>query len=286
MTAKILDGKKLANWQQRAIKAKVAQRLSQSKRPPGLAVILVGEDEASKVYVHNKRQACLQVGFYSQSFNLPDQISQDALMALITKLNDDPKIDGILVQLPLPNHLDSNLILECIKPDKDVDGLHPYNLGRLAQRRPLFRPCTPYGIMRLLEYHQIDPKGFHATVVGTSNIVGRPMVLELLLAGATVTNCHRFTKDLGSFIKSSDLIVATVGKLGVINSEWIKPGSIVIDVGMHRLANGKLRGDIEFDIAKEKAAWITPVPGGVGPMTIAMLLENTLYAAEKLHPEG
>ncbi|MEE9451807.1 MAG: bifunctional methylenetetrahydrofolate dehydrogenase/methenyltetrahydrofolate cyclohydrolase FolD [Gammaproteobacteria bacterium] len=280
MTAQCLDGKKVAQKQQEKIKAQIAQRLAIGKRAPKLAVILVGHDPASHIYVQNKRKACAQVGMQSQSFNLAKDIQQDELMDLISQLNEDPQTDGILLQLPLPAHLDASAILDHILPHKDVDGFHPYNLGRLAQRRPLLRPCTPYGIMQLLNYYDLDCKGLHSVVIGTSNIVGRPMLLELLLAGSTVTNCHRFTRHLDEHVRKADLLVAAIGKRDIIKSDWLKPGCIVIDVGIHRLENGKLSGDIDFMTAKERAAWITPVPGGVGPMTISTLLENTTLAAE------
>lgn len=283
MSAKILDGKKLAEERLRKLQKTVEQRRIQGLRVPGLGVILVGQDPASQIYVAHKHKACEQVGFYSQSYELPEITSQLDLLGLINQLNADPLIDGILVQLPLPEQIDSSFILEHIKPDKDVDGFHPYNLGRLAQQRPLLRPCTPYGVMLLLEHYQINPKGLHATVVGASNIVGKPMALELLQAGATVTICHRFTKNLEQHVKSADLLVVAIGKHDTIKADWIKQDAIVIDIGIHRLPNGEIRGDIHFDKASERASWITPVPGGVGPMTISTLLENTLFAAENFH---
>lgn len=283
MTAQILDGKTVAQKIKDSIKTYVDQRIVDEKRIPGLAVILVGQDPASKVYVNNKRKACQEVGFVSYSYDLPKHTSQKELLNLIHRLNEDPTIDGILVQLPLPEHIDESLVIESIRADKDVDGFHPYNLGRLAQRRPLLRPCTPYGVMQLLEHYGIEAKGRHATVVGASNIVGRPMTLELLIAGCTVTTCHRFTQELCHHIKNADIIIVATGKTDVVKSEWFKPDAIVIDVGIHRQNNGKLRGDVDFDDAKNKVAWITPVPGGVGPMTIATLLSNTYYAATQLH---
>lgn len=283
MSAKILDGKKTGLFIREKIRHKVQDWKKNGKRVPGLAVILVGDDPASIIYVGNKQKACEQAGFFSQSFHLGAETSAKEINELIHQLNNDDRIDGILLQSPLPPHLDFNEFLEKIRPDKDVDGFHPYNLGRLAQRRPILRPCTPYGIIQLLSNYNIDLKGQHATVIGTSNIVGRPMVLESLLAGATVTNCHRFTKNLEGYIRASDVLIVAIGKRNVIKSEWIKPGSIVIDAGMHRLPDGKISGDIDFATAKDIAAWITPVPGGVGPMTIATLLTNTAYSAEKLH---
>ena len=283
MSAKIIDGKSIAASIRAQVKSGVDARIEQGLRAPGLAVVLIGENPASQVYVKNKRKACDEVGFTSRSYDLPDNTSQDELLKLIDTLNDDKKIDGILVQLPLPEHIQEEKIIERIRPDKDVDGFHPYNVGRLAQRIPLLRPCTPKGIMTLLESTGEDLYGKHAVIVGASNIVGRPMTLELLLGGATTTTCHRFTKDLAGHVNQGDIVVAAVGKPGIVQGEWIKDGAIVIDVGINRGAEGKLTGDVDFDIASEKASWITPVPGGVGPMTVATLLENTLYAAEELH---
>lgn len=280
MTAKILDGKHVATSLLAELKIRVQHRIAHNQRPPGLAVILIGADPASAIYVKNKRKACENVGFLSRSFDLPLTTSEQALLTLIDSLNEDKEIDGILVQFPLPAHIDTNLVVERILPRKDVDGFHPYNLGRLAQRRPQLRPCTPYGIIKLLEFYQLSPKGLTATVVGASNIVGRPMALELLLAGATVTVTHRMTKDLEKHVKDADLLVVATGKIGVVPAEWIKPGAIVIDVGIHRLADGRICGDVDFLAAQERAGWISPVPGGVGPMTIWGLLENTFTAAE------
>ncbi|HZX51391.1 MAG TPA: bifunctional methylenetetrahydrofolate dehydrogenase/methenyltetrahydrofolate cyclohydrolase FolD [Pseudomonas sp.] len=283
MTAKLIDGKAIAASLRQQIAQRVAERRQQGLRAPGLAVILVGSDPASQVYVSHKRKDCEEVGFVSQAYDLPATTSQDELMALIDRLNDEPSIDGILVQLPLPEHLDSSLLLERIRPDKDVDGFHPYNIGRLAQRMPLLRPCTPKGIMTLLESTGADLYGMHAVVVGASNIVGRPMAMELLLAGCTVTVTHRFTKDLPTHVGQADIVVVAAGKPGLVKGEWIKEGAIVIDVGINRQADGKLIGDVVYETALPRAGWITPVPGGVGPMTRAGLLENTLHAAEHLH---
>ena len=283
MSAKIIDGKSIAASIRAQVKSGVDARIEQGLRAPGLAVVLIGENPASQVYVKNKRKACDEVGFTSRSYDLPDNTSQDELLKLIDTLNEDENIDGILVQLPLPEHIQEEKIIERIRPDKDVDGFHPYNVGRLAQRIPLLRPCTPKGIMTLLESTGEDLYGKHAVIVGASNIVGRPMTLELLLGGATTTTCHRFTKDLAGHVNQGDIVVAAVGKPGIVQGEWIKDGAIVIDVGINRGADGKLTGDVDFDIASQKASWITPVPGGVGPMTVATLLENTLYAAEELH---
>lgn len=277
MTANIIDGKAIAAL----IKDEVRQAIQQStlQRKPGLAVILVGDDPASKIYVRNKEQACEQVGIASFPHQIPADISENKLIHLIETLNQDKQIDGILLQLPLPAHIDAERVLESITPTKDVDGFHAYNLGRLAQRRPKLRPCTPFGIMLLLETIKQKFKGLHAVVVGASNIVGRPMALELLIAGATVTICHRFTYDLAYYVQQADILVSAVGKPGIIKGEWIKQGATVVDVGITRLADGTLTGDVEFAIAKERAAWITPVPGGVGPMTVAVLLRNTILAA-------
>ena len=283
MSAKILDGKKIAASMHETIAHKVQQRVAQGKRVPGLAVVLVGDDPASAIYVRNKKAACAKVGFYSESYDLPATTTQDELLTLIATLNTNPKIDGILVQVPLPGHIDADLVMEAIQPDKDVDGFHPYNLGRLLQRRPLLEPCTPKGIMTLLKETGVKLMGLDAVIVGASNIVGRPMAAELLLAGCTVTVTHRHTKDLIGKLQAADLVVVAIGKPEFIKGEWIKPGAIVIDVGINRLADQRVVGDVEYSVAKEHAAWITPVPGGVGPMTIATLLENTLYAAEKLH---
>lgn len=283
MTAQLIDGKSIAANIRKDIANKVKVRQSQGLRIPGLAVILVGNDPASEVYVAHKRKDCEQVGFISKSYDLPINTTQQELLALIDKLNDDGSIDGILVQLPLPSHLDTALLLERIRPDKDVDGFHPFNIGRLAQRNPLLRPCTPKGIIQLLASIKVDLYGLNAVVVGASNIVGRPMALELLLAGCTVTVTHRFTRDLAKHVAGADLVVVAVGKPNLVKGLWIKPGAIVIDVGINRRDDGKLIGDVEFDVAFQRASWITPVPGGVGPMTRACLLENTIYAAEQFH---
>ncbi len=286
MTAQLIDGKAIAASLRQQIAQRVAERRQRGLRAPGLAVILVGNDPASEVYVSHKRKDCEEVGFMSKAYDLPASTSQAELLSLIDNLNDSAEIDGILVQLPLPAHLDASQLLERIRPDKDVDGFHPYNVGRLAQRIPLLRPCTPKGIMTLLESTGADLHGMHAVIVGASNIVGRPMALELLLAGCTVTVTHRFTKDLPGHLASADLVVVAAGKPGLVKGEWIKPGAIVIDVGINRQADGKLIGDVVFDTALPRAGWITPVPGGVGPMTRACLLENTLYAAESLHNQA
>ena len=281
MTASLIDGKAIATTLINSIKDKVNLRIQNGQRAPGLAVILVGCDAASQVYVGSKRKACEEVGFVSRSYDLDDTTSQDELYHLISTLNNDDTIDGILVQLPLPKGLDANLIIEHIHPEKDVDGFHPFNVGKLVLRQPGLRPCTPKGIMTLIESTGIKTQGLDALVVGASNIVGRPMTLELLLAGCTVTTTHRFTKDLEGKVRNADLLVVAVGKPAFIPGDWIKDGAIVIDVGINRLASGKLVGDVGFDFAKEKAAFISPVPGGVGPMTVASLIENTLLACEQ-----
>lgn len=280
MTAQLLLGKEVAQKVRHQVREKINLRTEQGQNKPGLAVVLVGQDPASKVYVKHKRRACDEVGINSFAHDLDAHTSEAEVLALITELNNDPEVHGILVQLPLPEHMNASIILDAINPEKDVDGFHPQNLGRLAQRRPSIRPCTPYGVITLLEHYNIDPKRKHAVVVGASNIVGRPMSLELLLAGATVTVCHKFTNDLAEHVKRADIVVVAVGKPGLIKGDWIKPGAAVIDVGMNRLKNGKLTGDVEFEKASQRAAWITPVPGGVGPMTVAMLMQNTLLAAE------
>ncbi len=283
MSAKIIDGNAIASQIRQNVKQRVEKRLADGIRAPGLAVILVGQDPASELYVNSKRRDCVEVGFTSKSHDLPADTSEQTLLALIEQLNDDNTIDGILVQLPLPPQIDPKTVIETIHPDKDVDGFHPYNIGRLTQRTPLLRPCTPLGIMTLLEHTGRELHGMEAVVVGASNIVGRPMGLELLLAGCTVTTCHRFTKTTHEHVSRADIVVVAVGKPGIVKGEWIKPGAIVIDVGINRGADGKLIGDVDFDAAAKRAGWITPVPGGVGPMTRATLLQNTLYAAESLH---
>ena len=278
MTAQIIDGKALASRLKDDMHTQVAELKRQCGRAPGLAVILVGDDPASHVYVKNKENACEQVGIASFSHQLPVSTTQEHLLGLIAELNHDPKVDGILVQLPLPEHIQVDKVLNTIQADKDVDGFHPYNVGCLAVRQPALRSCTPYGCMKLLETTGVDLHGKEAVVVGASNIVGRPMALELLLAGATVTVCHRFTENLQSHIERADIVIAAAGKQGLIQGEWIKEGAIVIDVGIHRLEDGSLTGDVDFESASKRAGWITPVPGGVGPMTITMLLANTITA--------
>lgn len=277
-SAKIIDGKTIAKNVRAKVRQAVEKLVSKGERPPGLAVILVGLDPASQVYVNSKRKACEEVGFVSKSYDLPDTTSQFELRHLIDELNHDDTIDGILVQLPLPGGLNPDDLLERITPSKDVDGFHPYNIGRLAQRAPLLRPCTPKGIMTMLQNCGVNVRGMEAVIVGASNIVGRPMGSELLLKACTTTICHKFTKDLEFHVRRADILVVAVGKPEFIPGAWIKEGAIVIDVGINRLESGKLVGDVEFEVAKQKAAYITPVPGGVGPMTVASLIENTLEA--------
>jgi methylenetetrahydrofolate dehydrogenase (NADP+)/methenyltetrahydrofolate cyclohydrolase len=279
MAGRIIDGKAIAADIRREVREESDRLAARGKRRPGLAVVLVGDDPASRIYVRNKRMACEECGFVSVSHDLPHSATQTELVSLIERLNSDPAIDGILVQVPLPDHIDERAVIEAISPDKDVDGFHPYNVGRLALRNPLMRPCTPYGVIRLLERCGISPKGMNSVVVGASNLVGRPMALELLLAGATVTVCHRFTTELRAHVERADLLVVAVGKPGLIPGEWVKPGAIVVDVGINRLPDGKLVGDVQFERAVERASWITPVPGGVGPMTVAILMKNTLESA-------
>ena len=283
MTAQIIDGKAVAAATRDKVKKRINERLKQGLRVPGLAVVLVGQDPASEVYVRNKRKACEEAGMLSFSHDLPATLSQGELLALIDDLNADERVDGILVQLPLPPHINTETIIERILPDKDVDGFHPYNIGRLTLRMPLLRPCTPRGVITLLHSTGQPVKGQDALVVGASNHVGRPMGLELLLAGATVTTTHRFTRNLADHVSRADIVIVAVGKPGIVKGEWIKPGAIVIDIGINRTADGKLVGDVDFEAAKQQAGWITPVPGGVGPMTVATLLENTVEAADLYH---
>ena len=281
MTAHLIDGNRVAADIRADIRREVEERRAQGRRVPGLAVIMVGKNPASQIYVRSKRKDCQEVGIdQSKSLDLPADTSEADLLAHIDRLNADASIDGILVQLPLPSHINAERVTERIHPDKDVDGFHPYNMGKLVQKRPLLRPCTPYGVMKLLESTGIALRGARAVVVGASNIVGRPMALELLLADATVTICNSKTRDLSGIVAQADIVVAGVGKPEFVKGDWIKPGAIVIDVGINRTAEGKLVGVVEFDKARRRAAWITPVPGGVGPMTRAMLLANTLQSAK------
>ena len=284
MSARILDGKTMADTVLAVVLDKIAEREARGLRRPGLAVILVGDNPASAVYVKNKKRACERAGVTSVAHDLPAATTQDELMALVDQLNADPAIDGILVQLPLPAHLDAEAVIERIRPDKDVDGFHPYNIGRLAVKMPTLRPSTPRGIMTMLRATGEELRGKHAVMVGASNIVGRPMSLELLLAGCTVTVCHSATRDLEGFVRAAEILVVGVGRPKMIPGDWVREGAIVIDVGINRLDDGKLVGDVDFDTAVERAGWITPVPGGVGPMTVATLLENTLEAAQMHNP--
>ncbi|OCG28540.1 bifunctional methylenetetrahydrofolate dehydrogenase/methenyltetrahydrofolate cyclohydrolase [Gilliamella sp. wkB108] len=280
MTAKIIDGKVLAQQVRNEIASKVKERLSNGLSVPGLAVIQVGSDPASKIYVRNKQKACDDVGFASFAYDFPSSTTEE-LLKLIDELNLRSDVHGILVQLPLPDNIDKTKVLERIDPCKDVDGFHPYNIGHLLQRDPILRPCTPYGVVKMLQSTGVNLSGLNATVVGASSIVGRPMALELLLLGCTTTITHSRTVDLAKHVSNADIVVAGVGIPNYVKGEWIKPGAIVIDVGINRLPDGKLVGDVEFNLAADRAGWITPVPGGVGPMTVAMLMSNTLEACEK-----
>ena len=275
----LIDGKAVAAKVRQSVNVSAQEFQSRFGRRPGLAVVQVGDDHASSIYVRNKRKSCEESGITSFAHDLPGATTEAQLLALVHALNLDQRVDGILVQLPLPAGLDASRVIEAIDPAKDVDGLHPVNVGLLAQRRPRLRPCTPYGVMTLAAEYGITMRGLRATVVGASNIVGRPMALELLLAGATVTVCHTGTRDLRSEVERADVVVAAVGKAGMIPGEWVRPGAAVFDVGINRTAAGKLVGDVEYESAAQRAGWITPVPGGVGPMTIAMLLSNVVVAA-------
>jgi len=280
MPAQIINGKAIADNMLNEIKTRIESRVALGMRAPTLAVILVGTDPASGIYVRNKRLACEKVGIRSIAYDLPASTTETDLLALIDLLNKDSEVDGILVQAPLPPQIQDENVIERIDPAKDVDGFHPYNIGRLAVRQPTLRSCTPFGVIKLLQTTGLEIMGMDAVVVGVSNHVGRPMALELLLAGCTVTCCHRHTKDLAGTVARADIVVAAAGKPGLIQGDWIKPGAIVIDIGITRLADGSLSGDVDFAKAKERAGWITPVPGGVGPMTVATLMENTLLALE------
>lgn len=277
MSATILDGKAIAAQ----IRGELAVQVSTMTRQPSLHVVLVGNDPASEVYVKNKIRACEEVGIESVNHRLDDDITEAELITLIDHLNNDDKVDGILVQLPLPVHINADNIIEDIDPKKDVDGFHPFNIGRLAAKKPCFKPCTPAGVMKLLERTGTPLRGQHAVVVGASTIVGRPLALEFLLNDCTVTVCHEYTKDLGEQVRQADILAVAIGKVGVIQTDWIKPSTIVIDIGINRLADGSLCGDVDFATAKEVASWITPVPGGVGPMTVAMLCANTVQAFQQ-----
>jgi len=280
MTAKLIDGKKIAEKIISEIKDKVITNQSEGIAPPGLAVIQVGKDPASSVYVRNKRKACEEVGMKSFNYDLDKSTSQQELIELVDSLNNNAEVNGILIQLPLPSHINETIVIETISPSKDVDGFHPYTIGRLMQRIPLLRPCTAIGVVTMLEAIEIDPIGMNAVIVGASNLVGRPLNLELLLKGATTTVCHKFTKNLKDHVMSADILAVAVGKPNFIPGSWIKEDAIVFDIGINRDETGKLTGDVDFESAKEKASWISPVPGGVGPMTVAMLIKNTLLASE------
>jgi methylenetetrahydrofolate dehydrogenase (NADP+)/methenyltetrahydrofolate cyclohydrolase len=280
MAATIIDGKAIAADLRREVAAKIDSRIERGLRPPGLAVVLVGLDSASQIYVRNKRKACDAVGIRSYSYDLPAETSQSELFALIDELNANDEVDGILVQLPLPEHIDETEVIERIEAVKDVDGFHPYTVGRLAQRVPILRPCTPHGIVILLQRYGVKVKGQHVVIVGASNHVGRPLALEMLLLGATVTVTHRFTRDLEAHVRMADVLCVAAGKPRLVPGEWVKPGAVVIDVGINRLADGRIVGDVGYDEAAQRASLITPVPGGVGPMTVATLMHNTLFAAE------
>jgi methylenetetrahydrofolate dehydrogenase (NADP+)/methenyltetrahydrofolate cyclohydrolase len=282
MTATLIDGKSIAKELRQEIKQQILDRVNSGKVSPGLAVILVGDDPASGIYVKNKQLACDEVGIFSKKISTPSSITEEDLLELIENLNKDDSIHGILVQLPLPIHINEKRVLMQVHPSKDVDGFHPQNLGKLAQRDPFLQACTPLGVMLMLEKLKIDPKGMNATIIGASQIVGRPMALSLLNAGSTVTVCHRFTRSIKEEIQRADLLVVAAGKPGLVPGEWIKKDAVVIDVGMNRLANGKLVGDVHFEEALKRASYITPVPGGVGPMTVACLLKNTLDAANHI----
>jgi methylenetetrahydrofolate dehydrogenase (NADP+)/methenyltetrahydrofolate cyclohydrolase len=278
MAAQLIDGKRIAEGVKQDVRQATDELERKGQRRPGLAVVMVGENPASAVYVRSKRRACQETGIVSSAHDLPASTSESELLSLLDLLNGDTNIDGILVQLPLPKHIRPRAVIERIHPAKDVDGLHPYNLGRLAQREPTLRSCTPYGVMKLLEAIGTHCAGLDAVVVGASNMVGRPMSLELTLAGATATTCHSRTRHLADYVGRADIVVAAVGQINMVKGEWVKPGAIVIDVGTNRTPEGKLTGDVGFAAAAERAAWITPVPGGVGPMTVAMLMNNTLEA--------
>jgi len=280
MTANIIDGKKIAGKIISEIKDKVIANQSKGIAPPGLAVIQVGEDPASSVYVRNKRKACEEVGMKSFNYDLDESTTQKELIELVESLNNNAEVNGILIQLPLPSHINETIVIETINPSKDVDGFHPYTIGRLMQRIPLLRPCTAIGVINMMEAIEIDPKGMHAVIVGASNLVGRPLNLELLLKGATTTVCHKFTKNLKDHVMSADILAVAIGKPNFIPGDWIKEDAIVFDIGINRDESGKLTGDVDFESAKEQASWISPVPGGVGPMTVAMLIKNTLLASE------
>ena len=280
MTANIIDGKAIAEKIRSEIKDQVANVINQGNQVPGLAVVQVGQDPASSVYVRNKRMACKEVGMNSFEYDLDENVTQNELLSLVDELNANSEVTGILIQLPLPEHINETMVIEAIDPKKDVDGFHPYTIGRLMQRIPLLRPCTAIGVITMLEEIGVDPIGQHVVIVGASNLVGRPLNLEFLLKGATTTVCHKYTKNLEDHVKQADILAVAVGKANFIPGGWIKEGAIVFDIGINRNEAGKLTGDVDFESAKERASWISPVPGGVGPMTVAMLIKNTLLARE------
>ena len=279
MAARIIDGKSIAQDVRTEVRKAIDGMVGRGLRRPGLAVVMVGDNPASQVYVRNKRRACEDCGIVSVAHDLPQSTSEMELLAKVDELNADDAVDGILVQLPLPDHIRESSVVERIDPRKDVDGFHPYNVGRLAERNPLIRPCTPYGVVRMLDHIGVSVKGKHCVVVGASNIVGRPMSLELLLMGATTTVTHRFTRDLESPVRMAEVRVVAAGKPGLVPGEWVREGAVVVDIGINRREDGSLCGDVQFESAAQRAAWITPVPGGVGPMTVAMLMKNTLEAS-------
>lgn len=285
MSAKILDGLVIARQLQQKIFEQIQELIITNNRAPTLTVIIVGENPASRIYVNKKRKMCQELGILSHNYDLPESISESELLNLIDELNNNTAIDGILIQLPLPHHINKNKILESIKPNKDVDGFHPYNIGRLLTGNPFMRPCTPKGIMTLLQSTGIELSGQHAVIIGASNIVGKPMSMELVNKNCTVTICNNVTRNLAGLVKQADLVIAAAGQPYLVKGDWIKSGAIVIDVGINRLPDGKLVGDVDFAAAKLRASWITPVPGGVGPMTVIALMENTLYAATKICKE-
>lgn len=285
MAAKLINGKILAEQHMEILRAQVLLHIKEKNRAPALAVILVGNDPASHIYVNNKRRACENIGIRSIYLPLPETVSEVELIQVIQTLNQDAKIDGILLQVPLPKHIETDKVLACIIPSKDVDGFHPLNMGLLALGKPHLRPCTPFGIIKMLESIPVSLRGKHAVIVGASNIVGKPLFFELLMKGITVTLCHRATIDISAHIAKADIVISAAGSVHLIRGEWIKEHAIVIDVGMNRLPDGSLTGDVEFEAARQRAAWITPVPGGVGPMTVCMLLQNTLLATQpEPHP--
>lgn len=279
MAARIIDGRGIAQDVRNEVRKAIDGMVARGLRRPGLAVIMVGDNPASQVYVRNKRRSCEECGIVSIAHDLPQSTSETELLAKIDELNADEAVDGILVQLPLPDHIRESAVVERIDPRKDVDGFHPYNVGRLAERNPLIRPCTPYGVVRMLDHIGVSVKGKHCVVVGASNIVGRPMSLELLLMGATTTVTHRFTRDLETHVRMAEVLIVAAGKPGLVPGDWVREGAVVVDIGINRREDGTLCGDVQFEEAAKRAAWITPVPGGVGPMTVAMLMKNTLEAS-------